>query len=88
MWNRRSSDDIIFMINCLVDTFIKPIKAVQSVTNTENTGLSELTCMCKNCGNEMIDCFKNPTCRAALDCLNKCRGNDQVCQYRYNKVYF
>jgi hypothetical protein len=38
--------------------------------------------MCNNCGDEMVNCFKNPTCRKALDCLNKCRGNDQVCAYR------
>lgn len=82
MWGRRSSDDMVFMINVLVNTFIKPIKSVQSVTNTESTGLTQLTCMTGNCGNEMINCFKDPTCRAALDCLNSCRGNDQVCQYR------
>jgi hypothetical protein len=81
-WSRRSSDDILFLIEVLVDTFSKPIKSVQSVTSTEATGLTELSCMCGNCANEMINCFKNPTCRKALACLNKCRGNDQVCAYR------
>lgn len=76
-WDRRSSADILFMLLVLTDTFSTPIKSVQSVTSTETTGLSQLTCMCSNCADEMIKCFANPRCRAALDCLNSCRGNDQ-----------
>ena len=72
-WARKSSDDLLYMILILLDTYSTPVKSVQSVTSTENTGLSQLACMCKNCANEMIECFRNPQCRKALDCLNKCR---------------
>ena len=72
-WERKSSDDLLYMLLILIDTYSTPIKSVQSVTSTENTGLSQLTCMCKNCAREMVQCFQNPQCRKALDCLNKCR---------------
>ena len=38
--------------------------------------------MCSNCLDEIQDCFTDPTCLAALACLNRCKGNDQVCSYR------
>ena len=72
-WARKSSDDLLYMILILLDTYSTPIKSVQSVTSTENTGLSQVACMCRNCANEMVQCFQNPQCRKALDCLNKCR---------------
>lgn len=79
MWGRKSSDDLLFMLFVLIDVFSDiSVKSVQTVTNTDQTGLSELSCMCSNCAQEMIDCFSDPTCRKALDCLNKCKGNDQV----------
>lgn len=30
----------------------------------------------------MINCIGNPECKKALDCLNKCKANDQVCSYK------
>jgi hypothetical protein len=79
MWSRKSSDDLLFMIYVLIDIFTDiSIKSVQTVTSTEKTGLKELSCMCKNCAKEMIDCFSDESCRKALNCLNSCRGNDQV----------
>ena len=73
-WNRRSSDDILFALLVLIDTFSVPVASVQSQTSTETTSFKQLSCMCSNCGDEMIKCFSNPKCRAALDCLNKCRS--------------
>lgn len=83
LWQRNTPDDWKFLFLTLIDTFSDfSIKSVKSVTSTENTQLSQFDCMLKNCKDELINCFKDPKCRAALDCLNKCRGNDQVCSYR------
>lgn len=79
MWLRRSSDDLVFMILVLIDAFTdKTIKSVQSVSSTEQTNLKQVASMCKNCAKEMVDCLTDPLCRKALDCLNSCKGNDQV----------
>lgn len=79
MWSRRSADDLLFMILVMIDTFTtNSISSVQSVTSTESTSLQQLACMCSNCSEEMIGCFSNEQCRKALDCLNSCKGNDQV----------
>ena len=83
MWKRMSMDDLIFMIFVLVDSFANyPIKSVKSMTSSDDTSLGQVGCMCSNCPQEMIDCFGDETCRQALACLDKCQGNDQVCQYR------
>ena len=83
VWERRSADDILFALQCYIDVFTdKEIPSVRAVTSTDETGISELKCMCTNCLDEMKDCFSDPICRAALDCLNNCKGNDQVCSYR------
>jgi len=83
LWSRSSGDDWRFMWLMLIDSFTDfSIKSVKSVTSTENTQFSQFNCMLSNCKDELLNCFKDPVCRAALDCLNKCRGNDQVCSYR------
>ena len=73
---------MVFLVNIMVDVFVKPIKSVKAVTSTDETSLQQLGQMVSNCGQEMLDCFSNPACRAALACLDSCKGNDQVCQYR------
>ena len=45
VWGRQSSDDLVFLINILVDTFVRPIKSVQSVTSSDETSLSQLQSM-------------------------------------------
>jgi len=84
MWGRNSLEDLVFLFFVLVDTFFMdyPVKSVRSVSSTESTSMGQLYSMCSNCAKEMADCFSDPTCRAALDCLNSCKGNDQVCSYR------
>jgi hypothetical protein len=43
LWQRRSSDDILFMLLTLIDTFTsKTVKSVQAVTSPENTGWREV----------------------------------------------
>lgn len=83
LWQRKSSGDILFMALVLADAFAEvSIKSVTSVTNTESTSLAQLGCMVSNCREEIFDCLSDPECKAALDCLNGCKGNDQVCSYR------
>lgn len=83
LWTRKSTDDLLFMLLILIDTFkIAKVKSIQAVTSTSNTGMEELKCMCQNCFKEMIDCFLDENCRKALNCLTECKGNDQVCSYR------
>jgi VDE lipocalin domain len=83
LWQRKSSGDILFMALVLADAFGDvSIKSVLSVTNTDSTSLAQLGCMVSNCREEIFDCLGDPECKAALDCLNGCKGNDQVCSYR------
>lgn len=82
LWSRRSSGDLVFLSQVLIDCFSTPVPSVVSVSSTENTGLKQLSCMCTNCAGAMINCLKDESCKKALDCLNNCRGNDQVCAYR------
>ena len=83
LWSRKSSADILFMALVLADAFADvSIKSVASVTNTDSTSFSQIGCMISNCREEVFDCLGDPECKAALDCLNGCKGNDQVCSYR------
>jgi hypothetical protein len=83
LWQRQSIEDTLFAMLILVNEFTPYfVKSVQEATSTSNTGLKELKCMCTKCSKEMIDCFGNPECRKALDCLNACQANDQVCSYK------
>lgn len=83
LWTRKSSDDILFLLLTLIDTFTsRHVKSVQAVTSPANTGWKELKCMVSNCGSEIFECLKDEKCRKAVSCLSKCRGNDQVCSYR------
>ena len=64
LWKRNSLDDLVFLMFILIDTYGKyRIKSVQSVTSTEATSFDQVLCMCTNCSKEMIECFKDETCR-------------------------
>jgi hypothetical protein len=83
LWDRQSTEDTLFLILVLIDAYTSlEVASVQAVTTSDNTGLSELKCMVGNCKDEMLHCFSSPKCREALDCLNKCKSNDQVCSYK------
>lgn len=40
--------------------------------------LKAASCMVCNCRKQIVDCQKDPTCKAALACLENCAPNDQV----------
>jgi len=83
LWSRQSIEDLLFLAMVLVDSYGSyPVKSVASVTSTETTSLSQVQSMICNCGPEIAACMSDEKCRAALDCLNSCKGNDQVCSYR------
>ena len=82
-WNRRSSEDLLFMLLVLIHSYSGiTVASVVAATSSEKTGLKQLACMCTNCGSQMVECISDPTCKKALDCLDKCKSNDQVCSYR------
>lgn len=83
LWRRKSVEDTLFAMLVLVNEYTDYfVASVQEATTTAGTGLKEVQCMCSKCSKEMIDCFGNPECRKALDCLNACKANDQVCSYK------
>lgn len=55
---------------------------VKSLSVNKKTTLSNLFCMVKNCSPQIYACVSDPQCKAALDCLESCGLNDQVCSYR------
>ena len=67
---------ILVVINGMVTTIPSVSEILKPIT------LNALSCMVCNCRQQIIDCQKNPVCKAALDCLEKCPPNDQVCRYR------
>lgn len=83
LWGRRSVEDLLFMVLVLVDGFTGfGVKSVRSVTSSDTTSLPQLISICSNCGTEVVNCLQDENCKKALDCLNACKGNDQVCSYR------
>ena len=80
LWQRRSSDDLLYNVMLLGHTFAKPVPLVGMAL--QQADLQAVQCMCGNCWKEVVDCIQDPTCKAALDCLDKCAANDQVCSYR------
>lgn len=83
LFARQSVEDTLFAMLVLINDFTSYfIKSVQAATSSDRTGIEELKCMCTKCSKEMIDCVGNPECKKALDCLDKCKANDQVCSYK------
>lgn len=83
VWNRRSSDDLLFLLLVLIHNFTDlSVSSVVAATSSDKTGLRQISCMCTNCGSALLDCVSDETCKKALNCLDKCRSNDQVCAYR------
>ena len=82
LYYRKSFDDLVFMVMVIINNFIKPIKSVISVTSTASTSIDQIKCMTSKCQKELISCLKDESCRKALNCLNGCKGNDQVCSYK------
>lgn len=78
-WERHNSDDIRFCLLVIINAYIRPVPILQ---NLRARGFSTLGCMVKNCGPQILNCLLDPSCRKAIQCLNKCSPVDQVCNYR------
>lgn len=82
LYGRKSSDDLFYSFLVFINVALQPVPAVQNSTKRSDAGLSELYCMVSKCGSEIFQCVTDPECKTALDCLNSCSFNDQVCSYR------
>eukprot|EP00198_Chlamydomonas_reinhardtii_P005706 XP_001695042.1 violaxanthin de-epoxidase-related protein [Chlamydomonas reinhardtii] len=76
---RHDSDNFLFVFLVLVNQYVTTVRQVDT---TKGFDLTSIICMIKNCGSKVVGCVQDPTCKTALDCLNGCTFNDQVCQYR------
>ncbi|EFJ44124.1 hypothetical protein VOLCADRAFT_95570 [Volvox carteri f. nagariensis] len=77
---RYDSDNFLFVYLVLVNQYVTTVRQVADTT--KGFDLQSLICMIKNCGSKVVGCVQDPTCKSALDCLQACTFNDQVCQYR------
>ncbi|PNW78726.1 hypothetical protein CHLRE_09g388060v5 [Chlamydomonas reinhardtii] len=77
---RHDSDNFLFVFLVLVNQYVTTVRQVADTT--KGFDLTSIICMIKNCGSKVVGCVQDPTCKTALDCLNGCTFNDQVCQYR------
>jgi len=60
----------------LLNQYVTPVPMVANTT--KGTDLASLYCMIKNCGQKIVDCVTDKTCKSGLDCLQGCAFNDQV----------
>ena len=82
LYQRQSSDDLFYLFLVLINVANGPVPVIQNSTKRSDAGFKELQCMVGKCGKEISRCFMDSTCRTALQCLNTCKFNDQVCSYR------
>lgn len=78
VWKRQTSDDLVYLIQFTIDQFITELPEMADL----EPDFAAIQCVGKNCRNEVIQCLLDPECRKALDCINACGINDQVCSYR------
>ncbi|KAK9829000.1 hypothetical protein WJX72_003323 [[Myrmecia] bisecta] len=67
------------MLLVLIDAYKVEVPLVKSMAAQD---LATIWKMCTKCGPQILACVQNPDCKAALDCLQNCASNDQVCSYR------
>jgi len=79
LFDRRTPSDFLFATLLLLDGAVAPVR---TLTMNKRTTLANIACMARNCGSEVVSCVSDPQCKAALDCLEACSLNDQVCSYR------
>ncbi|GIL69876.1 hypothetical protein Vretimale_10100 [Volvox reticuliferus] len=77
---RHDSDNFLFVYLVLVNQYVTTVRQVADTT--KGFDLQSIFCMVKNCGSKVVGCVQDTTCKSALDCLQACSFNDQVCQYR------
>eukprot|EP00968_Pinguiococcus_pyrenoidosus_P014206 scaffold1291_cov256-Pinguiococcus_pyrenoidosus.AAC.2 len=80
LWRRRSSDDALYLLLLLGHVLAKPVPLIAMAVQQADVGA--ILCMCRNCFKEVVDCLTDPTCKAAIECLDACAANDQVASYR------
>ena len=80
--DRVSSDDFLYSFLVYFNVAVRPVASVVNSTKRSDAGISELACMLTKCPKEIFSCVTDPTCKTALDCLDSCAFNDQVCSYR------
>mmetsp|Transcript_9912 Transcript_9912/g.36270 ORF Transcript_9912/g.36270 Transcript_9912/m.36270 type:complete len:550 (+) Transcript_9912:98-1747(+) len=79
LFGRGNPNDLVYSLLVLIDACVAPVKSVS--VNSSIDG-EVLMCMIRNCGSEVFSCVTDPACKSALDCLENCGLNDQVCSYR------
>ena len=79
LFSRNTPSDFLYALLVLLDGAVAPVR---TLTVNRRTTLANLACMLRNCGSQVVDCVTDPRCKAALDCLEACGLNDQVCSYR------
>ncbi|GLC46027.1 Vitamin D3 receptor [Pleodorina starrii] len=77
---RHDSDNFLFVYLVLINQYVTTVRQVADTT--KGFDLGSLICMAKHCGSKVVQCVRDATCKSALDCLQACTFNDQVCQYR------
>lgn len=82
LYHRVSSDDFLYSLLVFFNVAVRPVASVVNSTKRSDAGLGELGCMLTKCPKEIFSCVTDPTCKTALDCLDSCAFNDQVCSYR------
>ena len=58
-----------------------------SVAAADKIDLPGYVCLARNCRKQVVDCVRDDMCKTALDCLDECGMNDQVCSYRCLRSY-
>lgn len=82
LFRRTTSDDFVFIFQVLANSYITEVPAVSMTFKQKDAGLDSLQCMVTKCGGQIFRCVTDTSCKAALDCLQTCEFNDQVCSYR------
>lgn len=80
LYSRHNSDDLLYIFLVLVNAYVVSVPEVAN--SIDDTGLSTLSCMLLNCGPQIVSCVRDDGCAKALNCLQECKFNDQVCSYR------
>ena len=75
-WERGHSDDVLYSVLVVINAVLVDIPAVSEILKPVT--FKALQCMLTNCGKQIVDCQRNPACKAALACLESCPPNDQV----------
>lgn len=80
LMTRHTSDDMLFVFLVLINEYITDVPQVSQTT--KGFDLGGIVCMVRYCGANVMNCVTDRECKGALDCLQACEFNDQVCQYR------